>query len=112
MDVAFVWNLDCQQSFDALKRALVDAPIFVCPDFKKPFCLDVNWSTKGVGAILSQKEGKLEKVMAFFQQEFNYGTKEIPTHGRKVLCIDMGHHAFQAISAHEPFHSKNRSQVA
>jgi hypothetical protein len=26
-DVAFVWNLDYQQAFDALKRALVDAPV-------------------------------------------------------------------------------------
>jgi hypothetical protein len=64
-DVVFVWNLDCQQAYDALKRALVDAPILIRPDFKKPFCLDVDWSTKGVGAILSQKEGKLEKVVAY-----------------------------------------------
>jgi len=51
--------------FDALKRALVDASILVHPDFKRPFCLDVDWSTKGVGAILSQKEGKFEKVVAY-----------------------------------------------
>jgi hypothetical protein len=42
-DVAFVWNLDCQQAFDALKRALVGAPILVRPDFIKPFYLDVDW---------------------------------------------------------------------
>jgi hypothetical protein len=35
------------------------------PNFKKPFCLDVDWSPKGVGAILSQKEGKLKKVVAY-----------------------------------------------
>jgi hypothetical protein len=64
-DIAFVWNLDCQQAFDALKRTLVDAPILVRPDFKKPFYLDVDWSTKGVGAILSQKEGRFEKVEAY-----------------------------------------------
>jgi hypothetical protein len=64
-DVVFVWNQDYQQAFDYLKRALVDAPILVRPDFKRPFCLDVDWSTKGVGAILSQKEGRFEKVMAY-----------------------------------------------
>jgi hypothetical protein len=52
-DVAFVWNLDCQQAFEALKKALIAAPVLVHPDFKKPFCLDVDWSPKGVGAILS-----------------------------------------------------------
>jgi hypothetical protein len=64
-DVAFVWNQDCQRAFDALKRALVEAPILVQPDFEKPFCLDVDWSTKGVGAILSQKEGRFEKAVAY-----------------------------------------------
>ncbi len=48
-----------------MKRALVDAPILVRPDFKRPFCLDVDWSTKGVGAVLSQKEGRFEKVVAY-----------------------------------------------
>jgi len=64
-DVVFIWNQDCQQAFDSLKRALVDAPILVHPDFKRPFCLDVDWSTKGVGAVLSQKEGRFEKVVAY-----------------------------------------------
>jgi hypothetical protein len=64
-DVAFVWNQDCQQAFDFLKRALIDAPILVRPDFRKPFCLDVDWSIKGVGAILSQKEGRFERVVAY-----------------------------------------------
>ncbi len=64
-DVQFVWNQDCQRAFDALKRALVEAPILVRLDFKKPFCLDVDWLTKGVGAILSQREGRFEKVVGY-----------------------------------------------
>jgi hypothetical protein len=64
-DVDFVWDLGCQQTFEALKGALVDAPMFIRPEFKKQFCLNVDWSPKGVGTILSQKEGKLEKVVAY-----------------------------------------------
>jgi hypothetical protein len=64
-DVAFVWNVDCQRAFEALKGALVAAPVLVRPDFKKPFCLDVDWSLKGVGAILSQKEGNVERMVAY-----------------------------------------------
>jgi hypothetical protein len=41
-DVAFVWNQNYQRAFDDLKRALVEAPILVRPDFKEPFCLDVD----------------------------------------------------------------------
>ncbi len=64
-DVVFGWNQDCQRAFDDLKRALMEASILVRPNFKEPFCLDVDWSTKGVGAILSLKEGRFEKVIAY-----------------------------------------------
>ncbi len=64
-DMAFVWDQNCQRAFDDLKRALVEAPILVRPDFKEPFCLDVDWSTKGVGVILSQRESRCKKVVAY-----------------------------------------------
>jgi hypothetical protein len=35
------------------------------PNFRRTFWLDVDWSPKGVGAILSQKEGRFEKVVAY-----------------------------------------------
>jgi len=46
--MAFVWDQNYQKAFDDLKRTLVGAPILVRPDFKEPFCLDVDWSTRGV----------------------------------------------------------------
>jgi len=64
-DVMFVWNPKCQRAFDNLKKALVQAPVLVRPNFQEPFYLDVDWSTKGVGAILSQKEGRFERVIAY-----------------------------------------------
>jgi hypothetical protein len=41
-DIDFVWNMGCQQAFQALKSALTRAPILTRPDFKKEFCLDVD----------------------------------------------------------------------
>ncbi len=52
-------------NFCSLNRRLIEAPILVRPDFNKPFILDVDWSIKGVGAILSQKSGKHEQVIAY-----------------------------------------------
>jgi len=65
LDVAFVWDVGCEQAYQALKTALVNAPVLTRPDFKRTFWLDVDWSPNGVGAILSQKEGKFEKVIAY-----------------------------------------------
>jgi hypothetical protein len=39
--------------------------VFTRPDFRRTLWLDVDWSPKGVGAILSQKEGRFEKVVAY-----------------------------------------------
>ncbi len=64
-DVAFVWDMGYEQAYQALKAALVDAPVLTRPDFKHTFWLDVDWSPKGVGAILSQKEGKFERVIVY-----------------------------------------------
>jgi hypothetical protein len=45
-----------------LKKKLVHAPILIVPYFTKPFILDVDWSTKGVGAVLSQRTRRNEQL--------------------------------------------------
>ncbi len=64
-DVSFVWDLGCQRAFETLKSALVAAPVLTRPDFTKPFCLDIEWSPKGVDAILFQRDGRMERVIAY-----------------------------------------------
>jgi hypothetical protein len=41
-EVAFVWDSGCQNAFEALKGAVVDAPVLIRPDFDKQFCLNVD----------------------------------------------------------------------
>jgi hypothetical protein len=87
-DVVFVWNQDCQRAFDALKKALMGAPILVRLNFKEPFWLDVDWSTKGVGAILSQKEGRFEKVIAYASKALTVAQKKFhPMEGECYALI-------------------------
>jgi hypothetical protein len=63
-DVAFVWNSNCHQAFEALKRALVAAPVLVRPDFRKPFCLD-HYNNRGLfcdpNIITNNKERSFRK---------------------------------------------------
>jgi hypothetical protein len=87
-DVVFVWNQDCQKAFEALKKALIGAPILVRPNFKEPFFLDVDWSTKGVGPILSQKEGRFEKVIAYASKALTMAQKKFhPMEGECYALI-------------------------
>jgi len=63
-DYKFLWTPICKTTFITLKRRLVEAPILVKHDSNKLFILDVDWSIKGVGTILSQKFGRQEQVIA------------------------------------------------
>lgn len=50
----FVWTQAHQQSFSALKYALINSPVLSLPDFSKPFCIETDASGTGIGAVLLQ----------------------------------------------------------
>jgi len=108
-DVVFIWDQGRHSAFDDLKRALVQAPVLVRPNFREPFCLDVDWSTRGVGAILFQKEGRFEKVIAYAKKGLDRGTEKVPPHGRRALCSNLGNFAFQTISTPNSLHVEDGS---
>lgn len=53
--VSFNWTTVSQQAFDGAKALLASAPVLVAPDFSQPFCLAVDASDTGAGAVLLQK---------------------------------------------------------
>ena len=65
----FKWIPKHQQGFDALKEALVTAPVLGYPDINREFMLETNTSLQGLGAVLSQQDetGKLY-VIAYASQ--------------------------------------------
>jgi hypothetical protein len=60
----FLWTPMCQTTFITYKRRLVEAHVLIRLDFNEPFILDVDWSIKGIGAILSQKSRRQEQIIA------------------------------------------------
>ena len=48
--------LEAREAFDRLKAACLQAPILAFPNFGKPFLLETDTSSKGLGAVLSQKQ--------------------------------------------------------
>ena len=53
-DVPYQWTTECQQSFELLKRKLVEAPILKFPDWSRKFHVHIDASALVVGAILAQ----------------------------------------------------------
>ena len=54
------WTPACTEAFQILKHKLTSAPVLGFPDFELPFTLEVDSSLEGIGAVLSQKQGRKE----------------------------------------------------
>ncbi|KAK3510954.1 hypothetical protein QTP70_027807, partial [Hemibagrus guttatus] len=70
---SLTWNPATSQAFDTLKTAFTTAPLLVHPNPELPFIVEVDASTTGVGAVLSQQQGNPRTLhpCAFFSRKFS-----------------------------------------
>ncbi|XP_041849958.1 uncharacterized protein cuzd1.1 [Melanotaenia boesemani] len=61
----FVWTDKCQVAFDKLRACLMAPPVLAYPNFQLPFILTTDASHQGLGAVLSQNQDGVERVLAF-----------------------------------------------
>ncbi|UYV66979.1 K02A2.6-like, partial [Cordylochernes scorpioides] len=64
----FSWTIDCERAMDKLKQALSSPPMLAYPDPGEPFILDTDASNTGIGAVLSQTQDGVERVIAYFTE--------------------------------------------
>ncbi|KAH9782770.1 hypothetical protein KPL71_009054 [Citrus sinensis] len=65
---AFHWNPTATQAFQALKKALVEAPVLHLPNFTLEFVIETNASNVGIGAVLMQAGHPL----SYFSKKIDY----------------------------------------
>lgn len=51
-----------------MKNALVTSPILGYPSLVEEFILDIDASAFRIGAVLSQTDGKAERVIAYYSK--------------------------------------------
>ncbi|KAK1661155.1 hypothetical protein QYE76_049314, partial [Lolium multiflorum] len=64
-DVPFVFDDDCKEAFETLKKALTTAPIVEPPDWNLPFEIMCDASDFVVGAVLGQRVDKKLNVIHY-----------------------------------------------
>ncbi|KAI8485869.1 hypothetical protein Bbelb_364210 [Branchiostoma belcheri] len=83
----FVWSPDCQAAFNALKKALVTAPVLAYPNFDLPFVVDTYASDTGIGGVLSQIQDGQERVILYYSRALTPAEQRYCTHRREMLAV-------------------------
>ncbi len=88
---SLAWNPNATEAFNKLKHAFTSAPLLVHPSPKLPFVVEVDASTTGVGAVLSQQQGTPPKLhpCAFFSRKLSPAERNYDIGNRELLAIKL-----------------------
>ncbi|GFS52332.1 transposon Tf2-9 polyprotein [Trichonephila clavipes] len=79
----FNWSGEAQDSFDQIKRTLMEAPILQLPNFSEQFNLFTDASGVGIGAVLQQNQ----KPIAFASRTLNKAERNYTVTERECLAV-------------------------
>ncbi|GBO35515.1 Retrovirus-related Pol polyprotein from transposon 17.6, partial [Araneus ventricosus] len=80
-------KIKCEKSFNSLKQALITSPVLTYPWTDKEFILDTDASNEGIGAVLSQKIGNEECVIAYFSKSLGKPERNYCVTRKELLAI-------------------------
>lgn len=81
------WTDECEKSFNQIKQHLVSAPVLTCPDFARPFKLQTDASSFGIGAVLTQDFEDGEKPICFLSRSLSAAERNYTTTERECLAV-------------------------
>lgn len=99
------WTDDCNTTvFKKLKTLLCSTPVLQSPDFTKDFVLQTDASNIGVGAVLSQLDGKgLDHPIEHFSKKLSLREIKYATVEKEYLAIKLEIEAFHHYLTGYPF---------
>ena len=86
-DRKFLWTLECEEAFLALKAALTTPPVLGYPAESGSYILDADASAVGIGAVLSQIQDGTERVIAYYSSTLEHRERQYCVTRRELLAI-------------------------
>ncbi|KAK1665813.1 hypothetical protein QYE76_053972 [Lolium multiflorum] len=86
-DVPFVFDDDCKEAFETLKKALTTAPIVEPPDWNLPFEIMCDASDFLVGAVLGQRVDKKLNVIHYASKTLDAAQRNYATTEKELLAV-------------------------
>ena len=83
----FHWNDEAQKAFDELKLALTSPPILAMPNDLGEFVLDTDASDRAIGAVLSQRQNGVERVVAYASRALDRREQNYCVTRKELLAV-------------------------
>jgi len=83
----FYWTDECQNSFENLRAALMEAPILAYPDISKPYKVYTDASNFAIGAALVQDSEMGERVIQYLSHQLNETQQRWPIIEKEAYAI-------------------------
>lgn len=86
---SLTWTLEACQAFQELKHRFTTAPILHHPDPSKTFIMEVDASSTGIGAVLSQRHEPSNKMFpcAYFSRKLSSAERNYDVGNRELLAM-------------------------
>ncbi|CAL9018893.1 unnamed protein product, partial [Prunus brigantina] len=79
----FEWSRNHEESFQLLKRKIIEAPVLALPNLQKPFEVEADASNYAMGAVLFQ-DGK---PIAYHSEMFSGQILKYPTYDKELYAM-------------------------
>ena len=86
-DVKFNFDARCKDSFEKLKKKLINPPILQFPDFSREFLVTTDASLNAIGGVLSQGTIGQDLPIAYASRTLNKAERNYSTIERELLGI-------------------------
>ena len=101
--VRFTWGPEQQNAFEELKVRLISAPVLAMPIDDGVYYLDTDASDIGLGAVLSQVQDGVEKLIAYASRSLNNAERIYCTTRKELLAVVYGLKQYRQYLLGRPF---------
>jgi len=91
----FIWSSECEESFRRLKTALIWSPVLAMPNDCDPFLLDTDACDISIGAVLSQMQDGVERIIAYASRSLSKPERNYCVTRKELLAVVCYAHAFR-----------------
>jgi hypothetical protein len=86
-ETPFVWDEQAHESFDALKKALVSAPLLKSPDYNRDYLLYIVVFEETISMVLVQEDDELHEYVIYYLSRNLVGSELKYSHIEKLVLV-------------------------